>query len=347
VSPDRKFIAATGGADPTSIYVMKINGKGVRRLTNPSGETTRDLSPAFAPDNHRIIWGRADSSSDGLFLMNADGSGQHQLTSSGQDPVYSPSGSQIAYGIDGIRIAAANGSGSRRIVTNRATTTFSGGVLTRYVEYNREPNWSPDGGRIVFAREAHTTSCNGPPSCTPTRNDVVDVFVMNADGSGLRQLTSTPGVDEEDPQFSPDGKAIVYYHLRAGSDDTQGQIWVMRADGGAKHKVANGANPEWSTVQRKLKKPRLTFRYQRLKKHSKCLGKLDGYSFSVKTKASRKTRFDISTFVDGHLIEEVLNSRGYGGGVDGFRKGRHKLKVVVTDPAVHDRISRTFKFRRC
>jgi hypothetical protein len=63
--------------------------------------------------------------------------------------------------------------------------------------------------------------------------------------------------------------------------------------------------------------------------------------------ASRKTRFDISTFVDGHLIEEVLNSRGHGGGVDGFRKGRHKLKVVVTDPAAHDRISRTFKFRRC
>jgi Tol biopolymer transport system component len=347
VSPDRKLIAATGGAEPTSIYVMRINGRGVRRLTSPSEGSTLDLAPAFSPDGGHIVWGRADSSNDGVFLMNADGSGQHQLTSSGLDPVFSPSGAQLAYGGDGIRVSNANGSGSRRLVANRSQRSVSGGVVTNYVEYNREPNWSPDGRRIVFTRESHTTKFACTPSCSESRSDAADVFVMNADGSGLRQLTSAPGIDEEDPQFSPDGRSIVYYHLRHGDDDFLGQIWVMRADGSAKHKIANGANPEWSSVGRKLRKPRLKFRYQRISRHGRCLHRLDGYSFAVKTKASRKTRFDISTYMDGRLLDQEFNSRGFGNGVDLLRKGRHKLRIVVTDPAVHDRISRTFKFRRC
>jgi hypothetical protein len=347
VSPDRKLITASGGEEPTAIYVMRINGKGVRQLTHPSEPSTRDLSPAFATDSHRIVFGRYDSSNDGLFLMNADGSGQHMLTSFGNDPVFSPNGALLAYGYDGIRISNANGSGSHRIATNRKTQTVSGGVVTRFSEFNREPNWSPDGHRIVFAREDDTSTLKCAPSCTETRSDAIDVWVMNADGSGLRQLTNAPGFAEEDPQFSPDGKSIVYYRLRNGDEDNMGQIWVMRADGSGKHKIANGANPEWTTVQKGPSRPKLRFRYQRIKKHSRCLHKFDGYSFSVKTKASRKTYFDISTYIDGRLEDQVFAARGDGGGVDLLRKGRHRLKVVITSPAVHDRISRTFKFRRC
>jgi hypothetical protein len=51
--------------------------------------------------------------------------------------------------------------------------------------------------------------------------------------------------------------------------------------------------------------------------------------------------------VDGKLLDQVFNTRGGGGGVDTLRKGRHKVRVQVVDPGVHDRISRTFKFRRC
>lgn len=340
IAPDRKHIVATFGDGPVAIYSMTLTGKRVRRLTAPSSEATRDLSPIFSRDSRQIMWGRFGSSSDGIYLMNADGGGQHQLLNQGQDPVFSPSGGQIAFGGTGIWVANANGSGARRLITNQRQARFSGGVPSLHVEFNREPNWSPDGRRIVFVREITDT--------TPAqRTTAVHVWVMNADGSGLQQLNSTPGYAEEDPQFSPDGKSIVYYRLQAGHDDVDGQIWVMRTAGSGKHKVANGANPEWSTVRKGPPKPRLKFRYFRLKKHSKCLGKFDGYGITVRTKASRKTRFDVSAYLDGHLLDQEFNSRGFGGGVDTLRKGRHKLKVVVTDPAVHDRISRTFKFRRC
>jgi Tol biopolymer transport system component len=347
ISPDHKRLAAVDGSGPTEVYVMKLNGKGVKRLTHAGSGAIQNFSPVFSRDSRQIMWSRYGSSNDGIFLMNPDGSGERQLLNQGQDPVFSPSGSQIAYGGDGIGIVNADGSGARTVLANRNEHGFSGGVSTAYAETNREPNWSPDGRQIVFARETHARSLNCTSGCQEQHTAATDVYLMNADGSGVRQLTSNAAFEEEDPQFSPDGKSIVYYRLRTGRDDTEGQIWVMKADGRGKHQVARGANPEWSTVQGGPKKPRLKFSYLRLKKHAKCLGKFDGYSFRVRTKASRKTDFDVSTYVDGKLLRQEFNTRGFGDGVDFLRKGRHKVKVVVVDAAVHDRISRTFKFRRC
>jgi hypothetical protein len=69
----------------------------------------------------------------------------------------------------------------------------------------------------------------------------------------------------------------------------------------------------------------------------------------VLTNASRRTQFDVSDYVDRRLIDEEFNSRGFGGGVDTLqlRRGRHRLRVVVEDAAIGDRISRTLSFRRC
>jgi hypothetical protein len=121
----------------------------------------------------------------------------------------------------------------------------------------------------------------------------------------------------------------------------------MRADGSGQHQVANGANPEWSTVPRGATKPLLRFSFQKLNRKSKCLGRLDGYFVVVKTNASRKTRFDITFILDGKVIEKEYESRGFGSGVDALRKGRHHIRVLVEDAAVRDRIARTFAFRRC
>jgi len=96
-----------------------------------------------------------------------------------------------------------------------------------------DPVWSPDGTRLLFDRQqdlARGLDWNEPR----------DVYVMNADGSGLRQLTFNPG-DDGWAKWSPDGRSIVFsserYH-RSG-------IYAMNVRTGAARYVVDGEYPSW------------------------------------------------------------------------------------------------------
>jgi Tol biopolymer transport system component len=102
--------------------------------------------------------------------------------------------------------------------------------LTSGWAWDIQPEWSPDGSRIAFASTIHGN---------------VDIFVMNADGSGLRQLTHDPGRDTS-PAWSPDGSRIAYE--RIGADGSS--IEVMNADGSGARQLTPGdsldLHPAWS-----------------------------------------------------------------------------------------------------
>jgi len=90
---------------------------------------------------------------------------------------------------------------------------------------NSEPTWAPDGSRIAFVS---------------ARTGTGHIFVMNADGSGVTQLTSGSGV-EFNPAWSPDGSKIAY---------SGGHIFAMKADGSQVTQLTSGsgfeASPAWS-----------------------------------------------------------------------------------------------------
>ena len=104
-----------------------------------------------------------------------------------------------------------------------------------------QPSWSPVGTRIAYASDQDGDN---------------DIWVMNADGTGHRNLTtgnitvdgrSLADSKEEQPAWSPDGTRIVYVSDRGGGDN---DIWVMNADGTG-HRVLHDNNnpeskPEWS-----------------------------------------------------------------------------------------------------
>ena len=130
-----------------------------------------------------------------IFRMNADGSGQTQLTSNSDDPagedtlpVWSPDGKRIAFlsrrdaGLDNeIWVMNADGSEQRQLTFN---SEFEGSV-----------DWAPDGRTLVF-------SGPGPSD---------DLFLINADGSPLRQLTFSPAANAHyDVSFSPTGEWILF-----------------------------------------------------------------------------------------------------------------------------------------
>ena len=69
----------------------------------------------------------------------------------------------------------------------------------------------------------------------------MDVYVVNADGTGLRRLTTNPGADF-DPSWSPDGSRIAFRSERSGDPE----IWVMNADGTKQRRLTAGLSPAWS-----------------------------------------------------------------------------------------------------
>ena len=92
--------------------------------------------------------------------------------------------------------------------------------LTSNADFDSAPSWSPDGKRILFERAPAGTFTPG------TEAQEKDLYVMRADGTHVRRLTDSPGLDEG-PEFSPDGTKIAFSSARDG----QQEIYVMNADG--------------------------------------------------------------------------------------------------------------------
>ncbi len=77
---------------------------------------------------------------------------------------------------------------------------------------------SPDGSKVVFALRSTDLEAN---------KGRVDLWLVNADGSGLKQLTTHEG-NETDPSWAPDGKSVYFLAARSGSN----QLWRLPLEGG-------------------------------------------------------------------------------------------------------------------
>ena len=201
-----------------NIYVADANGSNVHQLTN---ENYSHFRPTWSPDGQKIAYESIGTGQYELYVMNADGTNQTQLTSIGGSafPAWSPNSQKIAFS-DGNDIYTINADGSN---LTQLTHSSTDGYRHNY------PNWSPDGTHIVFS----------------SFRDYVDthyqINVMNADGTNSTRLTNDT-VDDTEPAWSPDGTKIAF---NCGS-----QICVMNADGSnrARLTTTGGSKPDWQPL---------------------------------------------------------------------------------------------------
>jgi len=129
-------------------------------------------------------------------------------------------------------------------------TDFSGGNirnLTKTLGYDAEASWSPDGKLIAFAsnRRAYAEKLSDEEAVLFKANpaSMIDIYIMDADGSNVKRLTHTKTYDGG-PFFSPDGKRIVW--RRFSENGREAEIFTMAIDGSDQKQITRLNVMSWA-----------------------------------------------------------------------------------------------------
>ena len=232
-------------ADLSSIYTVRANGTGLRRLTVPPTrqQLGGDSGPVWSPSGRRIVFERNltywGSDRFRLAAVPAAGGLSRQLTKGPYDsmPTVSPNGRRIAF----VRLTGATLS----LYTIDHLGRHAARLLSDGLDIS--PAWSPKGKTIAFSRLADPA--------LPI--DQATLYLSNANGSNVRPLGDAriAGVS---PAWSPDGSRIAFASFAdhndaacpADSCPPSGEIYVVSADGTGLTRLttskADDEHPTWS-----------------------------------------------------------------------------------------------------
>jgi eukaryotic-like serine/threonine-protein kinase len=185
-----------------NIYVIKLDGSGLKRLTNFGDGACQ---PDWSPDGKKLVFvSPCAYDSDyypGAFLwmMNADGSDQRTLmtTPGGDfDPAWSPDGRYIAF----TSLRRQDQVPEIFILDLENIDRPPVGISDPTNYPNSQPAWSPDGKEIAFTRAFN------------------NVYIVGVDGKNLRLASKSEGesIQNSEPDWSPDGKVLVLTQNKNG-----------------------------------------------------------------------------------------------------------------------------------
>jgi Tol biopolymer transport system component len=208
-----KIAYSGGGGNNLEIYTIDPNGGNNVKVTNNQLANER---PAYSPTDNKIAFqGRDPNGGDWeIYTANLDGGSRFNVTDNNVDdenPYYSPSGNRIAYSSKvtndwDIYTIDTNG-GSRQSVTNTSSD-------------ERNPAFAPSGTKNF--REIAYSRRDG--------NDW-DIYTIDTTGAAPKNITNTDSSDDEDPDYSPDGKWIAYSSFPPTGATGDADIYQINSSG--------------------------------------------------------------------------------------------------------------------
>jgi Tol biopolymer transport system component len=222
-----------------AIFTIDASGNGERQITNPEAGVVDD-QPDWSPDGSLLVFHRSVPDSPfAIYTVKPDGSDLTRLSppcsasgpdiettcEDGEGASFLPNGKRVVYTRATGKVRHFPGSDQiqHSDIVVRDVNGANPRVLIRSCPYEGDylqAHFAPDGSRFVYVRV-------NSPLAKPAGGKAL--FVARADGSGQRQITPWSLDAGDNPDWSPNGKLILFRSHEGGAK--QSQIYVARPDG--------------------------------------------------------------------------------------------------------------------
>ena len=199
-----------GDVSDRDLYLMDPDGSNVRRVFKK--ETSRE-SPTWSPDEKQIAytntdWGKLIST---IYIAPL-GEPEEPLVE-GLDPAWSPDGTEIACAIDG-----------RLTLINVHTGAQKQLLPKKAMNWQRFPSWSAAGDKLTFAWNKHPIPQVLDRDLHNEWIKSLTIYIINRDGTDLRQLVDEAGPEAWYPALSPNGDTVLY------TQEINGEFQILKLD---------------------------------------------------------------------------------------------------------------------
>ena len=185
------------------LYLMNADGTNVRKVFQ---KLVGRQSPTWSPDGKQLAYHRFDKLA--IYIASNDGKKEEKLTS-GLWPVWSPNGSEIAFVADEKFVFLAEGvlqvENAKIQITNLQTNAEEPLLPGRRLMFS--PAWAPNSNKIAFSW-INLNALNLLAGKDPA--DAEAVYVVNRDGSGLKQIVDADDGATSNPIWAPQGDELIY-----------------------------------------------------------------------------------------------------------------------------------------